>query len=124
MHTETKVKKHNPLLTYLQESYQELKKVSWPTRNQAMRLTILVLSFVFAMSVFVGLLDLGLSFGRQKLIDLAPPSAAAPTTNLGGEQPIDTSGIKVTPTAIGANGKELPAGAVTVVPTDTTATPK
>jgi preprotein translocase subunit SecE len=116
MHTETKVKKSNPLLIYLQESFQELKKVSWPTRNQAMRLTVLVLSFVFVMSIIVGLMDLVFSFGKQKLIELAPPSSAQPTVDLGGEQPINTSAIKITPTAIGADGKELPAGAVTAVP--------
>ena len=35
--------KKNPLLNYFQESYEELKKVTWPTRNKAIRLTGIVL---------------------------------------------------------------------------------
>lgn len=123
MHSETKLKKGNPLVTYVQESFQELRKVSWPTRNQAVRLTVLVLSFVFVMSIIIGLFDLALSFGRQKLVDLAPPATIIPA-EVGAEQPIDTSAIKITPKAITADGEELPADAMTVVPTDTSAIPQ
>lgn len=46
---------------YLEESKGELRKVSWPTRKEAWATSITVLVFVFVMSLFLGLLDLGLT---------------------------------------------------------------
>jgi preprotein translocase subunit SecE len=44
------------------ETIGELRKVSWPTRQEAMNLTKIVLIVIFAMSLFLGALDV--VFGR------------------------------------------------------------
>ena len=104
--SEAKAKKSNPLVDYLQDSVQELKKVTWPTRNQAVRLTLLVLGFCVAAAVVIGLMDGIFSFGHQKLVDYAttinppeyvepvtttaPVSATQPVVNVGSEQPATT----------------------------------
>jgi preprotein translocase subunit SecE len=36
----------------------ELKKVSWPTRQEATKLTLIVLGTTVAMSAFLGIVDL------------------------------------------------------------------
>jgi preprotein translocase subunit SecE len=46
------------LQTYVKETIGELKKVSWPTRSEAWNLTVVVLIVLFAMTVFLGSLDL------------------------------------------------------------------
>ncbi|MBN2332694.1 MAG: preprotein translocase subunit SecE [Deltaproteobacteria bacterium] len=46
---------------YLQDSKAELKKVTWPGRKETMGLTWVVLLFVFLISLFLGVADLGLS---------------------------------------------------------------
>lgn len=46
---------------YLEESRGELRKVSWPTRKETWVTSITVLVFVFVMSLFLGLVDLGLT---------------------------------------------------------------
>jgi preprotein translocase SecE subunit len=43
--------------TYLNESYSELKKVTWPTRIQVRNLTILVLVISFIFGAYIGFFD-------------------------------------------------------------------
>jgi len=42
---------------YFQETISELRKVSWPTRKEAIRLTEIVIIVIFVMSIFLGGLD-------------------------------------------------------------------
>lgn len=51
-------KRGNPVTRYLREMIAELKKVSWPSRQEATQLTLIVLVVVTVMSVFLGTLDL------------------------------------------------------------------
>jgi preprotein translocase subunit SecE len=46
---------------YIKETIGELRKVSWPTRSEAWNLTIVVLIVLFAMTIFLGTLDLAYS---------------------------------------------------------------
>lgn len=46
---------------YLELSYIELKKISWPTAKETKMTSFVVLVFVTIMSIFLGLIDLGLS---------------------------------------------------------------
>jgi preprotein translocase subunit SecE len=50
-------KQPNAVVRYFNETIGELRKVSWPTRKDAISLTIIVLIVTFSMSVFLGLLD-------------------------------------------------------------------
>jgi preprotein translocase subunit SecE len=47
----------NKLQRYFRETVGELKKVNWPTRKEAINLTLSVLAVTFSMSAFLGLLD-------------------------------------------------------------------
>ncbi len=47
----------NKLITYIQLSYTELRKVTWPTRKQALRLTLIVIAFSVVLAVVVGGFD-------------------------------------------------------------------
>jgi preprotein translocase subunit SecE len=42
----------------IQETIGELRKVSWPTRQEAWNLTIVVLVVITIMAIFLGTLDL------------------------------------------------------------------
>ena len=46
----------------------ELKKVSWPSRKDLINYSVLVIIFVVAMAVLIGLLDLGSSALVQLLV--------------------------------------------------------
>ncbi len=46
------------LRRYLQESWSELKKVAWPTRDQVRNLTVLVFVVSAAIGVFISFWDL------------------------------------------------------------------
>ncbi len=43
---------------FFRETVGELKKVNWPTRQEATNLTTIVLIVIGAMSLFLGLLDI------------------------------------------------------------------
>jgi preprotein translocase SecE subunit len=47
----------NRIQEYLGEAVEELHKVRWPTRNQAVRLSIIVIAFTLVSSLALGLLD-------------------------------------------------------------------
>ena len=52
-----KRRRGNPLTRYLRETSAELKKVTWPTRQDATQLTGLVLVVVLISSAVLGTLD-------------------------------------------------------------------
>jgi len=50
-------KRRNPVSRYFRETFVELRKVNWPTREEATQLTIIVLIVVGFMSALLGFLD-------------------------------------------------------------------
>ena len=53
------------IITFLKEVRVELSKVSWPTRNQTIIYTMVVIGISLFMAAFLGLLD----FGYKLIID-------------------------------------------------------
>ena len=47
----------NPVSRYLRETRGELRKVTWPTRDESMRLTAIVLAVSLAFSLFLWVFD-------------------------------------------------------------------
>lgn len=45
-------------LAFFRETYDELKKVTWPSRNQVIRLTTVVIAISVLVGIYVGGLDL------------------------------------------------------------------
>jgi preprotein translocase subunit SecE len=56
--TQAAQKTENRLVRYLKETRAELRKVTWPTRQQATNLTLIVLAVTLAMALFLGAWDL------------------------------------------------------------------
>ncbi|MBI5412179.1 preprotein translocase subunit SecE [Candidatus Peregrinibacteria bacterium] len=54
--------------TYLRESFQELHMVTWPTKKQAIRITIIVFFFVIFSALLLGLIDQILATIYQRFI--------------------------------------------------------
>ena len=48
----------------------ELKKVAWPSKKDLINYSVVVIAFVVALAIIVGLLDTGSSFLVKKLIAL------------------------------------------------------
>ena len=63
---ETGTKKPNAVVRYFRETSAELRKVTWPTRQEARRLTTVVVIVVAVTSAALGLFD----FGFARLIGL------------------------------------------------------
>jgi len=45
------------LTSYISESRQELKKVNWPSRQETIRLTIIVIGISIGLAIFLGAID-------------------------------------------------------------------
>ena len=48
----------------------ELKKVAWPSKKDLINYSLVVIGFVFALAIIVGLLDMASSFVVKQLIAL------------------------------------------------------
>lgn len=47
----------NRLTLFFQESKTELKRVNWPTKQETIRLTVIVIGMSVGVSLFLGVLD-------------------------------------------------------------------
>jgi len=56
------------LFKFIQEAREELKKVTWPTREQTIRLTIVVIIVSLIVSLYLGLLDIVLGEGLKLIL--------------------------------------------------------
>lgn len=54
--------------TYLIEAVAEMKKVVWPTREETINYTALVLVLSVSVAIFFGILDYVLNLGLEQLI--------------------------------------------------------
>lgn len=60
----------NPLVRYVRETRGELRKVTWPTREESWRLTLIVLAVSAATALFLGvILDTAFSNAVQFLVE-------------------------------------------------------
>ena len=53
------IKKSPSRLRFIGELVGELRKVTWPTRQEAIRLTVMVLIVCLAIAIFLGAVDYG-----------------------------------------------------------------
>ena len=51
------IQRENRVMQYLRETRAELRKVVWPTREEAINLTGIVVGTIVAMSIFMGFFD-------------------------------------------------------------------
>jgi len=55
-------------LAFARESWDEAKRVVWPTRKETLQTTGIVFAFVFLMAFFLWVVDTGLLWVTQKLL--------------------------------------------------------
>jgi preprotein translocase subunit SecE len=54
---------------FFEEAWQELKKVHWPSRKETYAATLVVLVVVVLISIYLAVVDLGLTKAIQAIID-------------------------------------------------------
>ena len=67
-----KVSSGNAVIRYLRDTRAELRKVRWPTRQEAWGLTRIVLAVTVTMAIFMGLLDYLFSLELSGLVGKDP----------------------------------------------------
>jgi preprotein translocase subunit SecE len=67
-----------PIRQVIQEIFAEMRKTSWPTREETIRLAIIVFIAIVVLTLFIFGLDLAFGAIFDRLFDTTPdPSAAA-----------------------------------------------
>lgn len=61
----------NAIKNYIRGSFEELTKVTWPTKNQAVKLTIIVLIFCLITAGLLGVLDFLFNEGYAYLLKIS-----------------------------------------------------
>lgn len=61
--------KNNPITNYFRTAYQELSRVVWPSREQAIRHTILVIVGSIIVAIFFGAVDYVFDFFLKLFIN-------------------------------------------------------
>jgi len=56
-------------IQFFEESWQELKKVHWPSRKETYAATLVVIVLVILLSLYLAVVDLGLTKAIQAIID-------------------------------------------------------
>ena len=56
---------------YVQDVRVEITKVSWPSRNELRDSTLVVIVMVFLVSIFIGVVDRGLTLAFEAIVKLA-----------------------------------------------------
>ena len=64
------LKKENAIRRYLRETQMEIKRVTWPSRQDATKLTGIVIAVTLGMTIFLGLVDLALAKAMDLIISL------------------------------------------------------
>ncbi len=67
--TEKTANQPNPVSRYLKETRGELRKVTWPTREESQRLTVIVVGVTILFALFLWVFDLLFSNVIQLLIE-------------------------------------------------------
>lgn len=96
--TTTKTKKPNPVTDYIESSLQEIRKVTWPTRQQAVRMTVLVIGFCLVAAVILGAVDFVFNLGYRKLVEISPAGSQPSIIDqipTGSTTPTSTTGDEV-----------------------------
>ncbi len=58
----------NKLIQYFIDSKAELKKVTWPTKKEAVRASLLVISISLLTALFLGFVDILLNKGLERIL--------------------------------------------------------
>ena len=60
-------KKTLPTPTFTRDIIDELKKVTWPSRNETIRLTLIVIGISLIIGIYIGIIDVLLTKGLEFL---------------------------------------------------------
>ena len=58
------------MIKYLKDSFAELNNVTWPTRKQGIRITVIVLLFMLISGLALGVIDYLFTLGMKALLSL------------------------------------------------------
>jgi preprotein translocase subunit SecE len=64
-------KKHLNPISYLKESKEELKKVTWPSKKDTVRYSAIVIGVTVGLAAFFAVIDWALTLGFDQLVKIS-----------------------------------------------------
>ena len=61
-------KRRIPLVRYFSESWTELRKVTWPSRRESIKLTLAVIIFTTVFTIFMSIADFGIGQVVERIL--------------------------------------------------------
>jgi len=65
-------------VNYFKNSIEEIRKVTWPTKNQAIKLTVITIIFTIFATILIGLSDFAFREGYEAILDASPAADQQP----------------------------------------------
>lgn len=65
-----KPEKRIPVISYIKDSFHEIRQVRWPNRKETWKLTLSVIVYVVVIALFITLLDAGLEILMKNILNL------------------------------------------------------
>jgi preprotein translocase subunit SecE len=84
------------MIKYIKNSIKEVQKVTWPKKEDALKLTIITLIFTLLTTLGLTLVDKVLNAGYQYLLDLSPATYEAQETPEININSVNTDGGSIT----------------------------
>jgi preprotein translocase SecE subunit len=63
------------MIKYFKNSIQEIQKVTWPTKEESLKLTVITIIFTVITTLAITLVDQAFNAGYQYLLDISPTSS-------------------------------------------------
>jgi len=79
----------------MSEARHELRHVNWPTRQEAMRLTAIVIGIALGLALFLGLFDFIFADIIRNIVSSSPGSFAPSDIILQEEAPLDLENVEI-----------------------------
>ena len=101
---------------YIRSSKAELEKVSWPTRQDAIRYTALVVAVTTALALFFAALDFGLQKTVESVLSRKQQTTTqqTPVTPTTENTPVTTSPSALPPTTPNVNVQQVPSSPIQI----------
>lgn len=86
-------------MNYLKDSLEEIKKVTWPTKNHAIKVTVITIVFTAISTLIITGLDFGFREAYDKATDYSPKvqrDRADQATQMQNQVQVDPSALNLT----------------------------
>lgn len=93
-------------MNYFKDSFEEVKKVTWPTKNHALKVTVITIIFTAIATLVVTSLDFGFKSAYDKATDYSPKVQRDRADQAAQATAAQNAPVQIDPSALGITDAE------------------